>query len=254
MLSLYPLDYEPFKRSVDGELNPFLRWMRRRHYGYRCRAVRRAKPAGGQLVDVGCGTGGFLCELQQGGGWQAMGIDINQRALNVARRQGVQVRCGELGDLGLPTASFDVVTMWEVIEHVLNPWDTLAEIHRILKPNGVLLLSTPNGESWQAQLWGMHWLGWEVPRHLQIFSPQTLRQLLEDAGFEIVRRLSFPMERFYAVESARRWLQAHVSGSTQLIAHRLTPLVGLAAWPVFRLIDRIPSASSIVLEARVVSR
>ena len=252
ILSLYPQNYQPFK-GHEEDLNCFSRWSYRRHYGYRRRAVCQAKPGGGRLLDVGCGTGSFLSELQRAGGWQTMGIDINQSAVGVACRRGVNARRGELSALDLPTSSFDVVTMWEVIEHVLDPRKTLVEIRRILKPEGVLLLSTPNGESWQARLWGVHWPGWDIPRHLQVFSLPTLRQLLRYTGFEIVRRLAFPMERFYAVEGARRWLQVQGCESSQPSVRRLTSLMGLAAWPVLRLTDNIPSASSLVIEARVIS-
>jgi SAM-dependent methyltransferase len=254
LLSLYPDDYETFWPPLDEEPNLLARWMRRRHYALRCCPVRRAYPAGGQLLDVGCGTGGFLRELCRDGNWQGMGVDINESVLSVACHQGVDVLCGELRDARFPTACFDVVTMWDVIEHILDFQETLTEVRRVLKPEGKLLLSTPNGESWQARLWGSCWAGWDVPRHLQVFSPQTLCRLLEDVGFEPVRRLSLPMERFFAVESARRWLRVRVGGSARHVAQRLASLMGLAAWPTLRWIDGMPSASSMVLEARAISR
>lgn len=252
LLSLYPQDYEPLWMPLSEETNRLLRWMRRRHWAIRCRLVRRVRPGGGWILDLGCATGLFLHELCQGGQWQGIGLDINEGALAVARRQAVAVLCGEAGELGLPSAFFDVVTMWDVIEHVPDPVGTLAEVRRILRAGGVLLLSTVNGESWQARLWGRYWGGWDVPRHLQVFSSQTLRRLLENTGFEVVKRFSFPMERFYAVESARRYLQGHAGGSVRAILQRLIPLVGMAAWPLFRLIDQVSSASSIVLAARSV--
>jgi 2-polyprenyl-3-methyl-5-hydroxy-6-metoxy-1,4-benzoquinol methylase len=204
------------------------------------------------VLDLGCATGLFLHELCQGGQWQGIGLDINEGALAAARRQAVDVLCGEASDLGLRSGFFDMVTMWDVIEHVPDPIGALAEVYRILRPGGVLLLSTVNGESWQARLWGRHWVGWDVPRHLQVFSSQTLCRLLENTGFEVVRRFSFPMERFYAVESARRYLQVYAGGSFRGILQRLMPLIGMAAWPLFRLVDQVPSASSIVLEAHSV--
>jgi 2-polyprenyl-3-methyl-5-hydroxy-6-metoxy-1,4-benzoquinol methylase len=239
---------------MDEEKKPLLRWARRRHFGYRCQSVRRARLGGGRALDVGCGTGLFLSEMVRRGNWYGVGMDINQRALAVARRQGVPGWCGEAGDLCLSTASIDIVTMWDVLEHVLDPRKTLSEIHRILKPDGVLLLSTPNGRSWQARLWGKSWCGWDVPRHLQVFAPQVLHRFLKEMGFEVVRHLSFPMERFYLVESGRRWLRTYHSAWTEPIARWLMPLLGWTIWPVLRLIDRTPSASSIVLEARVVAR
>jgi SAM-dependent methyltransferase len=252
LLSLYPQDYEPLWTPLNEETNRLLRWMRRRHWAIRCRLVRCIRPGGGRILDLGCATGLFLHELCRGGQWRGIGLDINEGALAVARRQAVCVLCGEAGGLGLPSAYFDVVTMWDVIEHVPDPVGALAEVYRILRAGGVLLLSTPNCESWQARLWGRHWGGWDVPRHFQVFSSHTLCRLLENSGFEVVGRFSFSMERFYAVESARRYLQGHTGGSVRAILQWLIPLVGMAAWPLFRLIDQVPSASSIVLEARSV--
>ena len=125
------------------------------------------------------------------------GVDINDHALAIAFRQGLRVLRGDAGHLGLSSSTFDSVTLWDVIEHVPDMRAMLAEIYRLLKPGATLLISTPNGGSWQARLWGRYWAGWDEPRHLQIFTPQTLRRLLEDKGFKVVRRLSFPMERFY---------------------------------------------------------
>jgi 2-polyprenyl-3-methyl-5-hydroxy-6-metoxy-1,4-benzoquinol methylase len=247
---LYGPEYEAFWGPVAEEPNRFRRWMRRRHYALRCRAVRRAQPTGGVLLDIGCGTGGFLHELCRDGSWQGLGIDISDNALAIARQQGVDVRRTTLCQASLAAASFHAITMWEVLEHVPDPRETLEEAHRLLVPGGSLLLTTPNGDSWQARLWNTHWAGWDVPRHLQVFSWATLRRLLERTGFEIVRKLALPMERFFGVESARRWLSARIRGPAQTFGRRAAELAGILAWPALRAMDHLPFASSIALEAR----
>jgi ubiquinone/menaquinone biosynthesis C-methylase UbiE len=203
------------------------------------------------LLDIGCGSGGFLRALSLGGAWRGVGMDIHPAALDIARSQGVRVWCGEASAVGLPSASFEVVTMWEVIEHVPAPRQALSEVRRVLKPGGSLLLGTPNSAGWQARCWGEHWIGWDVPRHLQVFSFQTLRRALEEAGFVVVRRLSFPGERFYAVESARRWAQGHGNCVTGFVG-QVARAAGWATWPALRLADATPWASCIALEARAV--
>lgn len=253
LLALYPANYRSHWSPLEEESNPLRRWEWRRHYAYRCQAVRRAQPNGGRVLDVGCGSGGFLRALCQDNKWEGMGIDINPYALDIARRQGVNVQRGTLEDVHLPADSFDAVTLWDVIEHVPGPCDTLSEIRRILKPNGRLLLSAPSAKSWQIHLWRNRWVAWETPRHLQIFSMQTLHRLAGDTGFEIVRQIHFPMERFYVVESVHCWLQDYTSGHVRGAAQQLMKLVGWAWWPFLRFIDYMPFASSIALEARVVS-
>lgn len=252
--ALYPLDYEPFWTPLEAEPSRLRRWLRCRHYAYRYQAVRRAKPGGGWVLDAGCGTGGFVRALCQDPAWHGIGSDFHLAALSLARRQGVNAVCNDLGALPLPPGAFDAVTLWEVIEHVPDPRGTLKQVYRVLKPGGKLLLSTPNGTSWQARFWRADWRGWEAPRHLQLFTLPTLRRLLQDTGFEITRRLSFPLERYHAVASAQRWLQSRVSGSHRRAMEQWASLAGLAAWPVLRLIDRTPFASTIVVEARAVPR
>jgi SAM-dependent methyltransferase len=248
LVSFYPQDYEPFWRPLDEEPHLLRRWSRRRSYALRCRMVRRAQREGGRLLDVGCGTGGFLRELCRDGQWQGLGVDIHQGPLSVARRQGVNVYCGELCALRTPAPVFDVVTLWEVIEHVPDPRRMLSDIRRLLRPGGTLLLSTPNVESWQARVWRRCWAGWELPRHVQVFSLRTLRQILETTGFRVVRRIVFPTERFYAMESARRCVPTTAGPVVRALAWLARQSVGLGAWPLLRLVDRMPWATSLALE------
>ncbi len=250
LVRYYPPDYEPFWGPSEQEPNPWVRWTHRRHYAVRCAAIRRAHPGGGHLLDLGCGTGGLLRELRRDGKWYGVGVDVNEHALDIARRQGIEVQCGELADLRLPAASFDVVTLWEVIEHLPDPVGALSEIHRLLKPSGLILMSTPNSSSWQARVWQGNWAGWDMPRHLQVFTEATLRQLLERTGFEIVSRLSLPMERFYLMFSAGCWLRNHTGRPAGTIAQGFLSMLGMAMWPALRVIDHMPWSSTISCVAR----
>ena len=73
--------------------------------------------------------------------------------------------------------------MWDVMEHVFDPTSTLNEIHRILKPEGLLLVRVPNVDTWDARLFGPYWGGYDAPRHTYVFSPKTLKALLHKTGF-----------------------------------------------------------------------
>jgi len=252
ILYFYPMDYEPFWLPIEEEPNLFLRWIHRRHFAIRCHVVESFFPNGGNLLDIGCGTGGFLAMLRRNNRWYGVGVDINEQAASVARRQGLCVFCGDLNQMFLPAGFFDVATMWEVLEHVRDPLNILKTIHHLLKPKGILLLSTPNANSWQARLWRESWKGWDTPRHLQIFSLQTLRELLNRSGFTIVRRLAFPMERYYAIESCWQYLhfqQINVD-AVRNIMRQVIELVGWIGWPLFHLANRMPFASSLVLAAQ----
>jgi ubiquinone/menaquinone biosynthesis C-methylase UbiE len=251
--SLYPHDYEPFLRTLDRSTDRIWQWIRRRHYAHRCFAVQRVCPPGGQILDVGCGTGGFLHELGRDTRWKAIGIDINPSALASARVPKVNALSAEAGRLCFPSDFFDVVTMWDVIEHVPDLYATLSEIRRVLKPRGSLLLHTPNSESWQAQLWRDHWQGWEIPRHLQVFSLHTIHLILHETGFKITQRISNSAERYYAVESLRNTLSAWTGQPLSSFEKIATSGLGVLGWPLFRLLDRHSIASTIGLEAQLIS-
>ncbi len=141
---------------------------------------------GGLVLDVGAATGLFV-ERARARGWDATGVEPSAWAAAHARDVHAQpVVTGVLSAQGLPAASVEMVTMWEVIEHVPDPLEELREIRRILRPGGTLALSTPDAGSLVARLLGRRWPGWrKIPEHLYHFDRGTLRQLLTQAGFRV---------------------------------------------------------------------
>ncbi|MDD5141089.1 MAG: class I SAM-dependent methyltransferase [Verrucomicrobiales bacterium] len=139
----------------------------------------------GHLLDVGCGSGEWLASMRDLG-WLVRGVDFDENAVRVARQRGLEVECGSLEQQAFSNDSFDVVTLNHVIEHVPDPIKTLAECARILKPGGRLILFTPNNASLSHQLFKQDWRGLEPPRHLHLFSMQSLQQSLGLAGFREV--------------------------------------------------------------------
>jgi SAM-dependent methyltransferase len=187
----YPENYIPFLRAIEDEPSPFKRLERSYGRHMRCGRVHRAAGKVGNLLDVGCATGIFLDGMRRLG-WQVAGVEPSASAVAYARsRFGLDIFEGRLEDAGYPDASFDVVTLWDVLEHVHEPRVVLAEIGRILRPGGLLVLSLPNPDSLEARLLGTHWLGWDLPRHLNLFRPMFLQKHLAQAGFRTKRIESF---------------------------------------------------------------
>ena len=101
----------------------------------------------GPLLDVGCGNGVFL-DMARTAGWSVSGIEISERHANEARnRMGLDVRCGDFLEVGLPLGSFNVITMWDFLEHVLDPRQVLERTRELLAPAGVLLIFTIDSTS-----------------------------------------------------------------------------------------------------------
>ena len=135
-------------------------------------------------LDVGCGAG-TLMQAVRGRGWDVIGTEVAERAAEAMRAKGFQVRSGELEQLDLPEASFDVVSSMEVVEHVPDVNALLRECRRLLRPGGALYLTTPHGRGISARLLGTDWSVVGPPEHLQLFSIPGLRAALARAGFAV---------------------------------------------------------------------
>lgn len=140
--------------------------------------------ASGRLIDIGCYTGLFL-DLARERGWETLGVEPSRWAAERAKEKGLTVLNCSLRQADLPSESFDVVTLWDVIEHLHDPLGALKKIRRILRPGGTLGLSTMNAGSFFAKALGRSW-PWFMRMHLYYFTPGTMTQMLKAAGFEVV--------------------------------------------------------------------
>ncbi|MCB9007109.1 MAG: methyltransferase domain-containing protein [Ardenticatenaceae bacterium] len=139
---------------------------------------------GRSLLDVGAYIGVFV-ETAARAGWQACGVEPSEWAASVAQRQGLNVIHGTQDAPELAGKQFDVITMWDVIEHVANPSGEIGKAYQLLEPGGWLVVHTMDISSLTAKLMGSRW-PWLMDMHIHYFSQKTLRQMLKKNGFEIV--------------------------------------------------------------------
>ncbi len=173
----------------------------------------------GRLLDVGSGKGRFLSRAGHRG-WRAKGVEPVAGSVALARaRHGVDVIVGTLEEAAFAARSFDVVTMWHVLEHLADPRGAMAEARRLLDDGGLLALEIPNLASLQAQIGRDRWFHMMLPHHLVHFTPETLRRLLADNGFEVVRMRTFSPEHgpFGMLQS----LLNRAGGERDFLFHRL---------------------------------
>jgi SAM-dependent methyltransferase len=141
----------------------------------------------GRMVDIGCGTGEFLLGMRAAG-WQVEGVEMSRAAAESARRlHGLDIFGGTLCDARLPEAAFDYVRLNHSFEHMTDPIQVLAEIRRIIKPNGRLFIGVPNGASLAARMFGRYWWNLGPPVHPFTYNIASLRYLLSQGGFTVLR-------------------------------------------------------------------
>nr|WP_294773552.1 class I SAM-dependent methyltransferase [uncultured Flavobacterium sp.] len=152
-----------------------------------------AQSTKGKLLDVGAGTGDFLV-VAQNDGWQITGIEPSAKANGIAINKGVTFAENLTA---LESHSFDVITMWHVLEHVPNLDEYLTELKRLIKPTGTIIIAVPNFKSFDANFYGKYWAAYDVPRHIWHFSKTAIEKLFAEKEMKLVEVLPMKFDSFY---------------------------------------------------------
>jgi len=155
--------------------------------------INDLQPSKGKLLDIGAGTGDFLALAKQYG-WNITGVEPSEKAKSIALKKGVSFV--ENTNL-LDENSFDLISMWHVLEHVPNLEEQIKELKRLLKPNGTILIAVPNFNSYDAKQYGTFWAAYDVPRHLWHFSKTAIRMLFEKEELKLEKVLPMKFDAYY---------------------------------------------------------
>jgi len=143
-------------------------------------------PSKGKILDIGTAGGSFLYAAKNDG-WDVYGVEPNKWMADWGRKHyGINIKPGTIFDHHFPDNSFDVVTLWDVLEHVPDPSKLLTEINRILKKDGILVVNYPDIGSWIARLLRRKWM-FLLSVHLYYFTPRTVRKILEKKHFKVLK-------------------------------------------------------------------
>lgn len=208
MAHYYPADYPAYRPAISDERYGLMRWMRRRKLTQRRKWVEYySGRKSGRILDVGCATGLFLHEMAQAG-WQVAGVEPIASAAEYARqRLGLDVFHGTLRQAPFFAETFDVVTFWDVLEHTFSPTAELTHAANLLRQGGLIVINVPNWHSLDRWLFGAHWIGFDPPRHLYVFTRSTLTMLLEKSGFRVLTWRCIMPSYYPFIISLERWLQ-----------------------------------------------
>jgi len=188
--SYYPEDYECFNQAGESS-SAWQSWDYRRAMNIKLDYVEKYTVNPGTLLDIGCGTGDFLVSAQSRG-WVVKGIELVEGAAQIARAvKGLDVLTGSIEKLAGLTEHYQVITLWDVLEHLPSPRNAFQLIHKLLQEDGLLFFSIPNLKSFDRYIFADSWIGWDVPRHFFLFSKENIQQLCEIAGFNIAEDRTF---------------------------------------------------------------
>ncbi len=155
--------------------------------------IEKRKPCKGNLLDLGAGTGDFLAEAKKSG-WKIFGAEPNSGARDLAAQKGINL----LPDTSsFEDHSFDVITMWHVLEHVPDLDVQIKELDRLLKKDGLLVIAVPNFKSADAKTYSENWAAYDVPRHLFHFSGTAIKKIFGEKGFSLTSQKGLIFDSFY---------------------------------------------------------
>jgi 2-polyprenyl-3-methyl-5-hydroxy-6-metoxy-1,4-benzoquinol methylase len=155
--------------------------------------INYCSSAKGKLLDIGAGTGDFLLTAKNNG-WNTIGVEPNQKAKSIAINKGIQFSDSTQE---LESHSFDVITMWHVLEHVPNLEIQIKELKRLVKPNGTIIIAVPNYKSYDANYYGKFWAAFDVPIHFWHFSKKAIQLLFEKENLKLEKVLPMKFDSFY---------------------------------------------------------
>ena len=147
----------------------------------------------GRILDIGAGTGDFLLTAKNDG-WETVGVEPSERAKNIAIEKGISF---VNGIDALENNSFDVITMWHVLEHVPNLELQIQELKRLLKPTGTLIVAVPNFKSFDAKYYNEFWAAYDVPIHFWHFSKKAIQSLFGKVDMKLEKVLPMKFDSFY---------------------------------------------------------
>lgn len=147
----------------------------------------------GRILDIGAGVGDFL-SVAKNDGWQTIGIEPSEKAKAIAINKGVSF-VENLSEL--ESNSFDVITMWHVLEHVPDLENQIKELKRLIKPSGTVIIAVPNFKSYDASHYRIFWAAYDIPIHLWHFSKTAIQKLFAKEKLELVKVLPMKFDSFY---------------------------------------------------------
>lgn len=190
------VDYISHSNAKKGLTNRIYHIIRRFNHKKKYSLIKKHINNGNSILDIGCATGEFLNYFKLKG-WNVTGVEPGIEARKFAKEQYQLNVYDEKEIENLADCSYDVITMWHVLEHVRTLNERMKEINRLLKPDGLLIIAVPNSDSYDAKFYKNFWAALDVPRHLYHFTKETIKLLIEKHGFKIENIKPMKFDSYY---------------------------------------------------------
>lgn len=186
-----------------GFISSIYRTVRNYTLDYKLRLIKKVNSGKGKLLDVGCGTGAFL-ESCKGDGWQIAGVEADEK-VRMLTQEKLEIQIAQdLSEIHT-SESFNIITLWHVLEHIPNLNDTIKQLSLLLAPNGTLVIAVPNSNSYDATYFKEYWAAYDVPRHLYHFTPHTIQKLFNKYNLRLIETRPMVFDAFYIAMLSTRY-------------------------------------------------
>jgi 2-polyprenyl-3-methyl-5-hydroxy-6-metoxy-1,4-benzoquinol methylase len=189
-------DYISHSNTSKGIINSLYQIARRFTISNKVNLVKSVHPDGKKILDYGCGTGEFLNAIKKAG-WNAKGIEPGLEAKNYARSHYLLEVYDSSEISNLPQRTFDIITLWHVLEHIHKLNETIKIFKKLLTENGKLIIAVPNSDAADSKIYKNEWAAYDVPRHLYHFDAETIKQLFQNHQMGIKKILPMSLDAFY---------------------------------------------------------
>jgi len=230
-------EYISHSDTKKGIMNAVYHRVRKYMLGRKARLViREARRTSGRLLDIGTGTG-YFPSVMVNRGWEVRAIEKNAQARAFAKEKFNLDVSPESSLYTLGAGSFDLFTLWHVMEHLENLNETWDRLYELLNEKGILIIAVPNRASYDAERYGANWAAYDVPRHLWHFTPGSMQQFGSKHGFIMAERYPMPFDAFYISMLSEKNMKKRFSALRGLY-------MGLRAW--FSALARKERSSSMI--------
>jgi len=245
--------YGTGKNKFIFSVEHFIDFFRKR----KAKNISKMIPVNAKLLDIGCGNGRFLKHLSSLGRYELHGTEIEGgSAIRASHINEIKLKIGQINIDDFPENYFDTITLFHVFEHLEKPKETLEIISKILKKNGLLILTFPNISSWQAKLFKGNWYHLDPPRHLIFFNPENFIKIMDTLGFALKKKSYFSFEQnpygwvqsiLNSINNRREFLYERLKGNKTyapengFIKYFLNMIFFIFTFPFFAIFDFIES-------------